>query len=41
VEVRRCLAGDLGQRLTGPFRRRPVPHLGSHGQLIDQPQLDE
>jgi DNA (cytosine-5)-methyltransferase 1 len=33
-EVGRCLAGQLGQRLHNPFRRRPVPALGVHGQLL-------
>lgn len=41
AEVQRCLAGNIGQRIRSPFRRRPVQHLGSHGQLIDQPQLGE
>jgi DNA (cytosine-5)-methyltransferase 1 len=33
VEVRRCLAGQLGERLSAPFRRRPVAFLGTHGEL--------
>jgi DNA (cytosine-5)-methyltransferase 1 len=33
-EVQRCLDGQLGQRLADPFRRRPVPLIGDHGQLV-------
>jgi DNA (cytosine-5)-methyltransferase 1 len=33
-EVGRCLDGHLGERLTDPFRRRPVGFLGRHGELI-------
>lgn len=32
-EVRRCLDGQLGDRLVAPFRRRPVAFLGKHGEL--------
>jgi len=32
-EIRRCLDGQLGERLQAPFRRRPVPFLGTHGEL--------
>ncbi len=35
-QVRRCLDGDLGEQLNRPFRRRPVPLIGVHGQLVDQ-----
>jgi DNA (cytosine-5)-methyltransferase 1 len=37
TEIQRCLAGHLGQRLTDPFRRRPVPLIGAYGQLLDTP----
>jgi DNA (cytosine-5)-methyltransferase 1 len=33
-EIRRCLGGQLGERLWAPFRRRPVAFLGTHGELI-------
>jgi DNA (cytosine-5)-methyltransferase 1 len=33
-EVRRCLGGQAGERLTDPFRRRPVPLIGARGELI-------
>lgn len=33
-QVRRCLDGHPGVRLTDPFRRRPVPFLGTYGQLL-------
>jgi len=33
-EVRRCLDGQLGERLTEPFRRRPVPLIGERGELV-------
>jgi DNA (cytosine-5)-methyltransferase 1 len=33
-EVRRCLGGQLGERLTDPFRRRPVPLIGACGELV-------
>jgi DNA (cytosine-5)-methyltransferase 1 len=32
-EIRRCLDGQLGERLRLPFRRRPVPFLGTNGEL--------
>jgi len=32
-EVRRCLDGQLGDRLVAPFRRRPVAFLDTHGEL--------
>jgi DNA (cytosine-5)-methyltransferase 1 len=32
-EVRRCLDGQLGDRLRTPFRRRPISFLGTHGEL--------
>jgi DNA (cytosine-5)-methyltransferase 1 len=35
VEVLRCLEGRPTDRLRDPFRRRPVPALGVHGQLLD------
>jgi DNA (cytosine-5)-methyltransferase 1 len=38
-EVRRCLDGQLGDRLRAPFRRRPISFLGTHGELI--PALTE
>lgn len=34
-EIRRCLDGHLGQQLSDPFRRRPVPHIGARGELIE------
>lgn len=40
AEVRRCLLGELGERLDRPFSRRPVPLIGSHGELIEQATLD-
>jgi DNA (cytosine-5)-methyltransferase 1 len=39
AEIRRCLQGHTGRRLTDPFRRRPVPLIGAHGQLIEQDTL--
>jgi DNA (cytosine-5)-methyltransferase 1 len=33
AEVRRCLDGSIGERVTEPFRRRPIPILGRFGQL--------
>lgn len=33
-EIRRCLDGQLGDRLWTPFRRRPIGFLGTHGQLV-------
>jgi DNA (cytosine-5)-methyltransferase 1 len=33
-EVRGCLDGRLGERLRDPFRRRPVPLISAHGELI-------
>jgi DNA (cytosine-5)-methyltransferase 1 len=33
-EVGRCLAGQVGQRLRNPFRRRPVLALDTHGRLL-------
>ncbi len=33
-EVRRCLDGQLGDRLLAPFRRRPISFLGTHGELL-------
>jgi DNA (cytosine-5)-methyltransferase 1 len=33
-EVRRCLDGQLGERLTDPFWRRPVPLIGARGELV-------
>lgn len=33
LEIRRCLDGQLGQRLYAPFRRRPVAFLGINGEL--------
>jgi DNA (cytosine-5)-methyltransferase 1 len=39
AEVRRCLDGQLGDRLRAPFRRRPVPFLGTYGDLL--PALTE
>jgi DNA (cytosine-5)-methyltransferase 1 len=38
-EVQHCLDGRPGERLSDPFRRRPVPFIDSHGQLNDQEQL--
>jgi DNA (cytosine-5)-methyltransferase 1 len=32
-EVRRCLDGEKTASLHDPFRRRPVPFIGEHGQL--------
>jgi DNA (cytosine-5)-methyltransferase 1 len=32
-EIRRCLDGQLGERLYAPFRRRPVAFLGTNGEL--------
>ncbi|MFC1399909.1 MULTISPECIES: DNA cytosine methyltransferase [Streptacidiphilus] len=36
TEVRNCLEGNPGSRLDHPFRRRPVPLIGSHGELVEQ-----
>jgi len=33
AEIRRCLDGQLGERLWAPFRRRPVLFLGTNGEL--------
>lgn len=38
-EVKRCLDGELGERLTNPFRRRPVPLIGARGELVALRQL--
>jgi DNA (cytosine-5)-methyltransferase 1 len=38
-EVGRCLMGRPGPRLNHPFRRRPVPLIGTHGELVDQTRL--
>jgi len=35
TEALRCLDGHPAVRLRGAFRRRPVPALGIHGQLLD------
>jgi DNA (cytosine-5)-methyltransferase 1 len=41
-EVSRTLRGTLGERLTNPFQRRPVPLIGKHGELlVGQPTLYE
>lgn len=32
-EVQNCLSGAPTERLTDPFRRRPVTYLGCHGEL--------
>jgi DNA (cytosine-5)-methyltransferase 1 len=32
-EIRRCLDGQLGERLYAPFRRRPIAFLGTYGEL--------
>ena len=37
-QVQLCLDGRLGDRLSDPFRRRPVPFIGTHGQLKGQDQ---
>jgi DNA (cytosine-5)-methyltransferase 1 len=34
-ELLRCLDGRPGPQLHEPFRRRPVPALGVHGELLD------
>src|SRR6266545_733591 len=34
-ELLRCLNGQPGPQLREPFRRRPVPALGVHGELLD------
>jgi DNA (cytosine-5)-methyltransferase 1 len=39
LEVARCLAGRPSGRLHQPFRRRPVPLIGAHGELVDQMAL--
>jgi DNA (cytosine-5)-methyltransferase 1 len=39
AEVQRCLGGQPGPRLADPFRRRPVPLIGAHGELIQQGTL--
>ncbi len=36
AEIRRCIDGQLGDRLWAPFRRRPVPFLGAHGELVPE-----
>lgn len=42
AEVRRCLDGNLGERLRAPFRRRPVRFLGTNGDLtLGLPGLSE
>jgi DNA (cytosine-5)-methyltransferase 1 len=42
AEIRRCLDGQLGERLQEPFRRRPVAYLGTNGNLIPaMPGLSE
>ena len=42
AEIRRCLDGQLGERLRDPFRRRPVAFLGTNGELIPSlPGLSE
>lgn len=41
AEVARCLAGRPTARLSRPFRRRPVPLIGVHGELIDQAVLPD
>lgn len=41
LEVQRCLHGRPGERLYDPFRRRPVPFIGAHGQLTDEHQLTD
>lgn len=42
LQIQRCFAGHPDERLTDPFRRRPVPLIGAHGQLVDaQPGLFE
>jgi DNA (cytosine-5)-methyltransferase 1 len=33
AEIHRCLDGQLGERLSAPFRRRPVTFLDINGQL--------
>jgi DNA (cytosine-5)-methyltransferase 1 len=33
-EVRQCLDGIPGERLRDPFRRRSIPFIGAHGQLL-------
>ena len=38
-EIRRCLDGQLGERLRTPFWRRPVAFLGTNGELA--PRLAE
>lgn len=38
-EIARCLGENPGQRLKDPFRRRPVPLISAHGQLVEQDQL--
>jgi DNA (cytosine-5)-methyltransferase 1 len=41
-EIRRCLDGQFGERLRLPFRRRPVPFLGTNGELAPGlPGLEE
>ena len=41
-EIRRCLDGQLGERLWAPFRRRPVAFLGTNGELAPSlPGLSE
>lgn len=38
-EIARCLEGNPGPQLHDPFRRRPVPLIGAHGQLVEQDRL--
>jgi DNA (cytosine-5)-methyltransferase 1 len=33
-QVQQCLDGKLAERVRDPFRRRPVPFIGTHGQLL-------
>jgi len=33
-EAQCCLGGQLGERLSDPFRRRPVPLIGTRGELV-------
>ena len=36
AEVASCLRGEPGRvRITHPFRRRPLPYIGAHGELTD------
>jgi DNA (cytosine-5)-methyltransferase 1 len=36
-EVHECLNGQLKEPVRDPFRRRPVPFIGTHGQLLAPP----